>query len=541
MTPDPGRIWQAFRAWVARVLFRRSLLARLSAPVSPLLGPLFAESVIAMAIIDRQGRTLSANAALSHLLAAMAPAASAVPAEALTLFVPTDRDRLWQDWAALLAGEGPRMARITGLVGAEAPYPIEVACVPVRESNGTISGLVLSLSDISARQRLEEELVQARKLQAVGQLAGGIAHDFNNLLTAIGGAVEGVRERAGMGEGDTDLTTIEESAQRGAALVRQLLAFARQQTLQPEIVAVNEAVRGIAGLLGRLLGRRITLSLDLEEPGRHVRVDRSQLDQVLMNLAFNARDAMAAGGQLTLATGHLTLLRPRLLGAETMPAGRYVMITVTDSGVGIPPPVISRIFEPFFTTKRATGGSGLGLATVLGIMRQSGGFIAVESTPGEGTRIELFLPRSAAPALVLPPASAPAAVPRMPPGSGKVVLLVEDEEPLRRLAERALQRAGFTVRAAESGEAALALVERGAAPELVVSDVMMPGMDGPALVRALRGRSPALPAILVSGYAASELRGALAGDDVVFLAKPYTLKALQQAARGCLADAPAAR
>ncbi len=539
--------WQwFFRLWTGAP-FGRPLLAQLSAPAAPVLRPLFADSAIAMAVLDRRGRVLSANTALTQLLAATAFADS-VPEQALALFVPSDRDRLWQDWAALLAGEARRSARAAGLAGAEVPRQIEVAGVPVRERDGTISGLVLSLTDISARQRLEEELVQARKLQAVGQLAGGIAHDFNNLLTAIGGAVEGLRERAGSGGTPcADLAIIEESARRGAGLVRQLLAFARQQTLQPEIVAVNDAVRGIAELLGRLLGQRIALTLDLEEPGRHVRVDRSQLDQVLMNLAFNARDAMPEGGRLTLATGHLTLLRPRAQGAETMPPGRYVTITVTDSGTGIPPEVITRIFEPFFTTKRASGGSGLGLATVLGIMRQSGGFVAVESAPGQGTRIELFLPRVTPPAAQTshPPAraaaSASSAAPEVIPEGGKMVLLVEDEEPLRRLAERALRRVGLSVRAAENGEAALALIENGVAPDLVVSDVMMPGMDGPALVRALRVRSPRLPAILVSGFAASELRGGLADGNLMFLAKPYTLKALQQAARECLADAPTAR
>jgi len=375
------------------------------------------------------------------------------------------------------------------------------------------------------------QVEQSQKLQAVGQLAGGIAHDFNNLLTAILGTAEAILERADTSaETAADLREMCRAIDRGAALVRHLLAFSRQQTLQPRVVTVNAAVEDAAALLRRLLGERVALVLALEQPGRAVLIDPGQLDQVLINLAVNARDAMPEGGTLTLATGHATLYAPRPAATATIPPGRYVTIIVTDTGTGIPPDILPRIFEPFFTTRRTRGGSGLGLSTVLGIVRQSSGFLEVESTPGCGTRIILYLPRhretAARPATARrsgdasPPAAAAVA------GAGRIVLVVEDEALVRRTLARALIRAGWRVLAAESGEAALALlhlpkVRAESQPIVVITDVVMPGMDGVALVRALREIWPGLPAVLVSGYADQPLREALAATDIAYLSKPY--------------------
>ncbi len=522
------------RLW-ARLLPPRWLLGRLVAPrgeAAALLGVMFEIETVALAVLDREGHILRASAGFRRLVAATG---ADLPATALALFAPAERETLGRDVLAALNGAdlatiGHRRATLLG----PTPRRVEIGCAPVREADGTVSGLILSLFDLSSLQGLEEEVSHARKLQAVGLLAGGIAHDFNNLLTAIGGAAEAAADEGAAGR--AALGEIASAVARGAALVRQLLAFARQQTLQPETVALNDAVRNIATMLGRLLGRNIVLTLDLEEPGRHVRVDPSQLDQVLVNLAINARDAMSDGGRLTLATGHLTLLAQKTIGAETIPPGRYVTLTVADTGHGIAPEQLERIFEPFFTTKRDAGGSGLGLATVHGIVRQSGGFLIVESAPGAGTRVHIHLPRVAAPKDITAPGAAvapttpvmPAATPA-PAEEAATVLLVEDEAPVRRLAERALRRRGFAVRAADSAEAALALLEDGGRPDLVVSDVMMPGMDGPALLAILRRRWPDLPAILVSGYAAQGARRALAEEEALFLAKPYTLAALTEA------------
>ncbi len=524
------------RAWLFPPRRRLDRLAAPRGQAAALLGVMFDLDTVALAVLDREGRILRASAGFRRLVA---DTGASLPASALALFAPAEREALGRDFAAALGGDLDAARRRATLLG-PTPRRVEIGCAPLREADGTVSGLALSLFDLSSIHGLEEEVSHVRKLQAVGLLAGGIAHDFNNLLTAIGGAAEAAAEEAASGAA---IVEIESAVARGAALVRQLLAFARQQTLQPEIVAVNDAVRSIAAMLMRLLGRNIVLTLELEEPGRHVRVDPSQLDQVLVNLAINARDAMPEGGRLTLASGHLTLLTQKTIGAETIPPGRYVTLTVADTGHGIAPEQLGRIFEPFFTTKRDAGGSGLGLATVHGIVRQSGGFLIVESAPGAGTRVHIHFPRVAAPLVVAPKAVAPEAVipeaviPEAPPvmaapgreEDAATVLLVEDEAPVRRLAERALRRRGFAVRAADSAEAALALLEDGTRPDLVVSDVMMPGMDGPALLATLRRRWPDLPAILVSGYAAQGARRALAEEEAIFLAKPYTLAALAEA------------
>ena len=385
-----------------------------------------------------------------------------------------------------------------------------------------------------------------RRLRVIGQLAGGIAHDFNNLLTAILGAADAILDRPETpAETAADARQIRRGVERGAALVRQLLAFSRQQTLLPRIVAVNAAIEDAAQLLRRLLGARIALTISLEQPGRRVKVDPGQLDQVLMNLAVNARDAMADGGTLTLSSGHATLYRPRLAGAETIPPGRYVTITVADTGGGIPDNVMPRIFEPFFTTKRALGGTGLGLSTVLGSVRQSDGFLEVASQAGIGTRVVVYLPRHEAAAEAIAP------TPRVPAaatgGGDRVVLVVEDEAPVRRVLARALTRAGWRVLAAETAESALEMLGgSGESPEsqlsVVISDVVMPGMDGPALVRAVRLICPNLPAVLVSGYAEPVLRQDLVAADIAFLAKPYaTAELLELVARLTGAEARAAR
>lgn len=374
---------------------------------------------------------------------------------------------------------------------------------------------------------------QDQKLRLVGQLAGGIAHDFNNLLTAILVAAEAIQQRPETApETLADARQICEDVSRGAALVRQLLAFSRQQTLQPRVVAMNTVVAAAAALLRRLLGEKVTLQVALEQPARCVLIDPGQLGQVLVNLAVNARDAMPDGGVLRLTTGHATLYSPRCVGAETIPPGRYVTLGVADTGCGIPPDVLPQIFEPFFTTRRAQGGTGLGLSTVQGIVRQSGGFLEIESQVGAGTQVLVYLPRHKG----VPEAAAPprAVTPAAAEGAGRLVLIAEDEEPVRRLLARALGHAGWRVQAAETAEAALELARQLAQasesqPAVVIADVVMPGMDGIALVRALRQIWPDLPAVLVSGYAAPALRQDLALEDIVYLSKPYAVTELLSA------------
>lgn len=397
---------------------------------------------------------------------------------------------------------------------------------------------VLRLSDRTRERELEEALGQAQRLQEVGELAGGIAHDFNNLLTAILGAAEDLLAHASDTDA-ADLTQIQASALRGADLVRQLLAFSQRQTLQPRVLVLDDAVGQAANLLRRLLGSRVNLVLDLKAPGRQVRMDATQLDQVLMNLAVNARNAMSEGGTLTIATDWRMVLGADAPGPDALPPGRYATIDITDTGGGIAPELLPRIFDPFFTTRRGQGGTGLGLSMVQGIVRQSSGHLSVRSTPGAGTCFTITLPR------YQPVSSDAPAAPNVRLGGAPVanlqratqgrILLVDDDDAIRLLAKRALVRDGWDVVEADGAEAALKADI--ATLECVVSDVAMPGLDGPGLVRALRLRRPALPALLISGHADAGQRRALAAEDIAFLPKPFKMSDLTGAVRTALAPA----
>ena len=515
------------------------LIERLAGKPDPALALLFQEPSAGRLVVDRHGRMLRASDTLRRMVGAAIDLSPGTPL--LLLFVEAERDAAWAELGPVLRGQargGPARAFTAELAGA-APEPLIVAvtAAAVREADGSASGALLSLRDVSVQARLEAQLAHSQRLQAAGQLAGGVAHDFNNLLTAILGAADALASEPALGaEARDDLAQIRASAARGGALTRQLLAFGRRQTLQPQVLAVNDVLRGMAGLLRRLLGSRVRLELALDQPGLSVRADPMALDQVVLNLAVNARDAMPEGGVLTLHSGHMTLHRPLVRGPETIPPGRYVMIEVQDTGVGIPPDVLAHIFEPFFTTRREQGGTGLGLATVHGIVRQSDGFLGVESTPGTGTRLRVYLPRWDGGEVAIPalPAAAAGRTAAPPGAVCGTVLLVDDEPSVRRVAARALTRHGWQVLAAESAEAALALLETTPPPALaaIVTDLVMPGQDGTALVRAVRARLglPTLPAILVSGYAAEALRrevtAALGEAGTLFLPKPYDIAEL---------------
>ena len=515
------------------------LIDRLGANLDPLVQMLFQDPGAGVLVADSAGNIVRANDALRRMVARRVDLSPGAPVAAI--FREVDLGALGQ--ALNGSGEAGTLPARLQTAQSDPDHMVDMSITVLREADGSFSGAMLRLTDITAQKRLEAQLAHSQKLQAVGQLAGGIAHDFNNLLTAIGGAAEAILERGG--PPDPDAQQILDSACRGAGLVRQLLAFGRQQTLQPRALAVNDAITALSSLLDRLLGGQVRLVLDLEAPGRMVRADPTQLDQVLVNLAVNARDAMPDGGTLTLRTGHINLYRPLTLGEETIPPGRYVMIEVQDTGVGIPADVLPRIFDPFFTTRRDSGGNGLGLSTVHGIVRQSEGFLAVESAPGQGSRFRIYLPRydaepDAAAAVAVPSAAAELPAPPAPETKQRTVLLVDDEDPVRQLAERALTRRGWHVLAAASADDALALVEADGDIETisaVISDVVMPGMDGAALVRALRQTRPDLPAILVSGYAEAALRRELGGSGVVSLAKPYALRELVDLLERVMVDA----
>lgn len=395
--------------------------------------------------------------------------------------------------------------------------------------------LLSVLSDATELKTLEAQFVQSQKMQAVGQLAGGIAHDFNNLLTAINGHCDLLLLRHLQGDADhSDLIQIRQNANRAAALVRQLLAFSRKQTLQPQVLNLYDTLAELANLLNRLLGEKVALKIENAEDIWSVRVDERQLEQVIVNLVVNARDAMPTGGVVGLKTEKVTLEAPLERDRAIVPTGDYAVIKVYDSGIGIPKDQIAKIFEPFFTTKKVGEGTGLGLSTAYGIIKQMDGFIFVDSIPGEGSEFSVFLPANDVEAHGS--ASESAAVPRSKPraqtGSG-VILLAEDEAPVRAFAVRALQMRGYTVLEADCGERALEILEdQSLKVDLFVTDVVMPGIDGPSwVVKALETR-PNTSTVFISGYSQDTfVDGKISVPSSTYLAKPFTLNDLIERVR----------
>ena len=389
--------------------------------------------------------------------------------------------------------------------------------------------LVAVLIDATELKTLEAQFVQSQKMQAIGQLAGGVAHDFNNLLTAISGHCDLLMLRHDQGDPDYgDLVQINQNANRAASLVGQLLAFSRKQNLQFETIDLRDTLSELIHLLNRLVGEKVSLRLVHDHTLHAIRGDKRQLEQVLMNLVVNARDALPEGGEVRIETQNCHLDEPLLRDRAEVPAGDYVLLRVADEGTGIAPDKLIKIFEPFFTTKRPGEGTGLGLSTAYGIVKQSGGFIFADSTVGVGTTFTLMLPAQVQPVGVAPLAKPePEAPAPVVVGEG-VVLLVEDEAPVRAFASRALRLRGYTVIEAESAEDALeTLQDEDLRIDLFVTDVIMPGMDGPTWVREALKSRPETKVVFVSGYAEDAFddpEGAVPNS--VFLPKPFSLNDL---------------
>jgi two-component system cell cycle sensor histidine kinase/response regulator CckA len=391
--------------------------------------------------------------------------------------------------------------------------------------------LIAVLNDATELKTLEAQFVQGQKMQAVGQLAGGVAHDFNNLLTAISGHCDLLLLRHDQNDSDYgDLVQINQNANRAAALVSQLLAFSRKQTLRPEVLDLRDTISDLIHLLNRLVGEKVQLTLSHDPVLKSVRADKRQLEQVLMNLVVNARDAMPDGGEIRIETEVLNLTRPFRRDRATVQPGEYVTVKVIDQGIGIPTDKLQKVFEPFYTTKRTGEGTGLGLSTAYGIVKQTGGFIFVDSAPGRGTEFAVLLPVSPVAAEPGPTTLEQPDIQNAGQGEG-VVLLVEDEAPVRAFATRALRLKGYTVLEAESAEDALRLLED---PDLnvdvFVTDVVMPGMDGPTWVRQAMETRPDTRVVFVSGYT----EGAFGdnGPEIAnstFLPKPFSLNQLTEA------------
>ncbi len=433
------------------------------------------------------------------------------------------------DWfAEVAAGRGSGARQFLRGTGDNRDFFVQVALAQAGDPEQKY--VIATLNDMTEFKSLEAQFVQSQKMQAIGQLAGGVAHDFNNLLTAISGHCDLLLLKHHQEDSEyADLVQIHQNANRAASLVGQLLAFSRKQNLNFEVIDLRDTLSELTHLLNRLVGEKVKLGLYHDVDLKPIRVDKRQLEQVIMNLVVNARDAMPSGGEIRIETKNVILEKPIRRNRALLPADSYVLVKVIDEGVGITPDKIGKIFEPFFTTKRTGEGTGLGLSTAYGIVKQTGGFIFADSEVGVGTVFSIYLPaylaRSEAPSLTskssLPEHSGPHE-------TDNVVLLVEDEAPVRAFASRALKLCGYTVLEADCAESALDILENDQTRvDLFVTDVIMPGKDGPTWVReALRSR-PDTKVVFVSGYAEEafgENRERIPNS--VFLPKPFSLKAL---------------
>ena len=411
---------------------------------------------------------------------------------------------------------------------------------PVERAEGESEAAIAYAIDTTQQRALEMQIAQSQKMQAIGQLAGGIAHDFNNMLTAIIGFSDFLlMNHRPTDPAFQDIMNIKQNANRAAGLVRQLLAFSRQQTLRPERLQLGDVLSELSILLGRLLGENIELKLDSGSDIWPVKADLHQFEQVIINLAVNARDAMPNGGKLVIRTANVSERDSLELGQHRVPPGEYVLIEVSDTGTGMAPEVMLKMFEPFFSTKEVGRGTGLGLSTVYGIVKQTGGHIFAESELGHGTVMHVYLPRYLEVAGEAEPARAPAPARREQPkdltGRG-TVLLVEDEDAVRSFAARALGQRGYHVLEATTGTEALEMfTSYNGDVDLVVSDVVMPEMDGPTLMKHLRSERPDVKIIFISGYAEDAFRRNLSEkEDFMFLQKPFDLKELAAAVKAAL-------
>jgi two-component system cell cycle sensor histidine kinase/response regulator CckA len=386
---------------------------------------------------------------------------------------------------------------------------------------------ILYLVDVSEQKALETKFAQSQKMQAVGQLAGGVAHDFNNLLTVIIGNCEFLLMRHQAGDPSfKEINEVHQNALRAAALVSQLLAFSRKQTMQPKALVLGDVIGELAQMLRRLVGEGISLNVERDSDLWTVHADEAQLSNAIINLVVNARDAMPSGGTVAIRTVNQTVSKSSALGTAIMPPGDYVRIEVSDTGTGMSKEIQSKIFDPFFTTKPVGQGTGLGLATVYGIVKQTGGFITVDSEVGKGTSFNIYLPR-----LRVEASAAPVDIVHAPTRdvTGQdTILLVEDEEAVRSFAARALRMRGYNVLEAGGGEEALEIVKSEAHTiHLIITDVVMPSMDGPTMVRHVKQLKPELRVIFMSGYAEEAFRrNDQSSEDIHFLPKPFGLKQL---------------
>jgi two-component system cell cycle sensor histidine kinase/response regulator CckA len=495
----------------------------------------FQNTPMAIATVDRAGRIARSNARF-----ASAFEGALRTDDRSILAVVAERDRAALEAAIRQAAEGHgEIAPVEAALAGQNERWASFFVLGVEDGDSDAEAAIVYALETTAQRTLENRIYQQQKMESVGQLAGGIAHDFNNVLSAIMMATDFLlNAHKPTDPSFKDIMQIKQNANRAAALVRQLLAFSRKQTLRPQVLDLSEVLSDLGMLLKRLIGEKVALEVTHGRDLWPVKADISQFEQVIVNLAVNARDAMPDGGKLTLRTGNVAANGLGAYGAKGIVPGDYVLVEVSDSGTGIPPEIIEKIFEPFFTTKEVGKGTGLGLSTVYGIVKQTGGYIYADSEPGR-TTFRIFLPRyvpsesdrsaeapAVAGAITAAETMAKTAAAADLTGEGKI-LLVEDEEGLRALNARGLTSRGYTVLEASNGVEAIEVLEREGHVDLVVSDVVMPEMDGPTLLKELRRRDPAVKVIFVSGYAEEAFAKNLPSEEqYAFLAKPFTLKQL---------------
>ncbi|MDP9128167.1 MAG: ATP-binding protein [Pseudomonadota bacterium] len=497
---------------------------------------LFAEAPIGVLLLDSHYVVMECNHAFDAIL--KRPHGGIVGAAMEELITPRDRQATMTRLAEVMGGGDLSKPLEVSLAGSR-----EIICQIFVKRFGLVSnpeapveqqGLMLYFIDATEQKRLEIQFVQSQKMQAIGQLAGGVAHDFNNLLTAMIGFCDLLLQRHKPGDQSfNDIMQIKQNGNRAANLVRQLLAFSRQQTLQPKVLNLVDVLSELTNLLRRLIGAaQVTLNMVHGRDAGLVKVDQGQLEQVIINLVVNARDAMPQGGTIVVRTTGVKQLKAQLRGQDEMPPGDYVAIEVTDAGIGIPQENLARIFEPFFSTKEVGSGTGLGLSTVYGIVRQTGGFIDVRSEVGRGSTFTVYLPlykEDGKPVEAPVPATPSEDKPGPDLTGAGTILLVEDEDAVRVFSGRALRNKGYNVLEARSGEEALAILDKegGDKIDLTVTDVVMPQMDGPTLYKHIRERWPDMKVVFVSGYTEDRLREQFTSGEVIyFLPKPFTLKQL---------------
>jgi two-component system cell cycle sensor histidine kinase/response regulator CckA len=502
----------------------------------------FDHTPMAIATVDGSGVIVRSNARFAKLTQGLSSAAAASKS---ILEILGERERKQLRQAIDQAAEGRSdITPVEAMLDGTTERWVQFFVTGVENDGRDAEVAIVYLLEITERRALQNQMNQAQKMEMVGQLAGGMAHDFNNVLSAILMANDFLlNSHKPTDPAFQDIMQIKQNATRAATLVRQLLAFSRRQTLRPQVLDLGDALSDLTMLLRRLIGEKVKLELVHGRDLWPVKVDVSQFEQVIVNLAVNARDAMPDGGKLTVRTANVTAAEAERLAQKGMPAADYVMIEVADTGIGIPPDIVDKIFEPFFSTKEVGKGTGLGLSTVYGIVKQTGGFVYVDSKERAGTSFRIFLPRHD-PAkdvdeqAVAVSAQASSNDQKAADLTGQgTILLVEDEEGLRGLNARGLRSRGYTVVEAANGvEAIDVLAEQNGAVDLVVSDVVMPEMDGPTMLMEMRAKNPALKVIFVSGYAEDAFEKSLPeGEQFNFLPKPFTLAQLVAAVKETIA------